>query len=224
MLTVSIDGACHNNGKSDCVSAGGCFFMSQSNPEAPQVFYTKSGFEKNSTNQRGEMTALLLALETIAKQSDPDVSIITDSEYLFNTISKGWLVNWPYKKWVTSLGTTVKNKDLWEKILAVKNNCEEKGIEITSAIHHIKGHCMTIGTMTAEEALQRDPTGETLMRLLMGKYSTIKDSTIDIAQQLSLKNNQFLLAPKILKRFIIMNMVADRVATSCVKKAQALQM
>lgn len=223
MLTVSIDGACHNNGKPDCVSAGGCFFMSQSNPEAPQVFYTKSGFENNSTNQRGEMTALLLALETIANQHDMDVCIITDSEYLFNAIHKEWIISWQNKNWLTSLGTFVKNRDLWEKIVATKETCENRGIEITNAIYHIKGHCITIGAMMAEEALQQDPTGEMLMRLLMGKYSTIKDSTVDIAQQLSLKNNQFPLTPKLLKRFIVMNMVADRVATSCVKKAQALQ-
>lgn len=223
MICVAIDGACRNNGKPNCISAGGCFFLSQSNPEAPQMFYTKSGFEKNSTNQRGEMTALLLALKILAKQKDPDINIITDSEYLFNTIHKNWIDSWQHKGWITSIGSPVKNKDLWQQIAEVKTECEDAGIEITSAIFHIKGHCISIGNVTAEEALQRDPTGEVLMRLLMGKYSSIKNDTIANIQRLSIKNNKFALSPKVLRRFVVMNMAADRIATSCVNKAQALQ-
>ena len=94
MLVISIDGACRRNGKPNCVSAGGVFIMHYNN--ALELTHTalKSNYELESTNQRGEMLALLTAIDYVydSKQSS---QVITDSEYLFNTMTKNWCGNWP---------------------------------------------------------------------------------------------------------------------------------
>jgi len=93
MLVISIDGACRRNGKPNCVSAGGVFIMHYNNTLELTHTALKSNYELESTNQRGEMLALLTAIDYVydSKQS---AQVITDSEYLFNTMTKNWVGNW----------------------------------------------------------------------------------------------------------------------------------
>ena len=108
MKTIAIDGACRRNGQPDCISAGSCFIVvEEDNVEQSFVI---SDHETMSTSQRGELTGLLLAFEHIAI-APVDTVIITDSEYLFNTITKRWVDRWVHNNWQTAEGTDVKNKD-----------------------------------------------------------------------------------------------------------------
>lgn len=74
-----------------------------------------SGFEKHTTNNRMELLAALKALQSL--QKDCCVTITTDSQYLYNGITK-WLENWRNRDWITSDGLPVKNRDLWESFAA----------------------------------------------------------------------------------------------------------
>ena len=76
MLVIAIDGACRRNGKPDCVSAGGVLVVQDN-----ETYRTLCVSEKGSTNQRGEMLALLEALRYIYDTPGNDALIITDSEY-----------------------------------------------------------------------------------------------------------------------------------------------
>ena len=78
MLLISIDGACRRNGKPDCVAAGGVFIQQFDKDLHLQQTSILSNYETSSTNQRGELLALLTALDHIwsAKQS---TQIVTDS-------------------------------------------------------------------------------------------------------------------------------------------------
>ena len=67
MLTISIDGACRRNGKPDCTASGGVFYYG--NTDGVKRCGVLSAYEYNSTNQRGELLALLKALD-FALQSD----------------------------------------------------------------------------------------------------------------------------------------------------------
>jgi ribonuclease HI len=231
MMILSIDGACRRNGKPDCMAAGGVFCLdidsSEPDPHKQKFESSKlSGFERNSTNQRGELLALKLALQYVCDNCDDEAQIITDSEYLFNAMTKAWYRSWQKKGWVTSTGGAVKNQDMWEEIMdLVDNTIELHDIELT--FYHIKGHCISIGPVTAADALRQDPTGETLHRLAMQQYKDTcgnpkQQLLLKDAQELSVKNNGFRLEPSILKRFVVLNLVADRVATECVEAAELL--
>ena len=69
------------------------------------------GGEEHTTNNRMELTAAIKALEKI--QAGDSAELFTDSSYLKNAFTKGWLANWKRKGWTTATGGLVLNKDLW---------------------------------------------------------------------------------------------------------------
>lgn len=69
------------------------------------------------TNNYAEMMAAILALDMIPENCA--VTLSSDSQYLVNGFAKGWLKNWKKNGWVSSSGTPVKNRDLWEKLDAL---------------------------------------------------------------------------------------------------------
>jgi ribonuclease HI len=79
-----------------------------------------SGKQSDTTNNIMEMTAILKALEECVERNIQEVCIFTDSQYVKNGISS-WIIGWKRKKWVTSSGTPVKNKDLWIAIDEARN-------------------------------------------------------------------------------------------------------
>jgi ribonuclease HI len=46
------------------------------------------------------------------------VAIHTDSAYIANAFEEGWIENWKRRGWMTSGRKPVKNRDLWEALLA----------------------------------------------------------------------------------------------------------
>ncbi|MGN0941034.1 MAG: ribonuclease HI [Selenomonadaceae bacterium] len=70
-----------------------------------------SGGEPSTTNNRMELRAGIEALRLLPDGSAVD--FYADSQYLQNAFVKHWIVSWKRKGWITSLGTPVKNKDLW---------------------------------------------------------------------------------------------------------------
>ena len=69
-----------------------------------------SGREKNTTNNRMELMAPIMALKKIKKTSE--VIIYTDSTYLKNGITI-WIKKWEKNNWKNTNKKPVKNKDLW---------------------------------------------------------------------------------------------------------------
>lgn len=222
MLLISIDGACRRNGKPDCVTASGVYIQKYDKDELISS-YPITDFEINSTNQRGELRALLAALVYL-NAGDDDALIVTDSEYIFNTMTKNWYTSWINSNWKTSTGSPVKNADLWESIVKIYNSCVDKCIN--AQFYHIKGHCIPFGSVTAERLLTQDDNGAALMKEVSSKYdavcSTSKKANLENANKLSVKNNGFELSPDILKRFVVANVMADLIATRCVEKVDAM--
>jgi ribonuclease HI len=74
-----------------------------------------SGGEQNTTNQRMEVTAACIALETI--DEGQVVTIYSDSSYLVNCMRRGWYKKWLENGWLNYLKEPVANRDLWERLL-----------------------------------------------------------------------------------------------------------
>jgi ribonuclease HI len=74
-----------------------------------------SGGEPDTTNNRMELMAAIMALETLT--SACSVTLHTDSQYVQKGIGE-WLPNWIRRGWKTAGGDPVKNKDLWQRLQA----------------------------------------------------------------------------------------------------------
>lgn len=222
-LLMSIDGACRRNGKPNCTASGGIFIRGIDEDGTCVGYATKSVFEYGSTNQRGELLALLMALKVTYKRQC-EANIITDSEYLFNAMTKQWYKNWLHNNWLTRDGYEVKNRDLWEQIALYADKCEILGYEVN--VYHIKGHVIPFGAVTARNALVEDPTGEKLYKLVCDKYDAVAPTKVDVfkyASELSVKNNGFPLElnGSVLKDWVTANVVADAIATKAVDEADS---
>ena len=215
MLRIAIDGACRRNGKPNCVASGGVFIQQYDDGDLKQTSVL-SAYEKGSTNQRGELLALMKALDYICA-SKQEAQIVTDSEYLFNAMTKDWHSRWQDNGWKTTTGEDVKNADIWREIRRLALMCAS---EVN--YYHIKGHCISFGKVTADKLLKLDPSAKLLHSAIAKKYDEsiiLKEDLFDAAQKLSVKNNGFMLSEQALKDFVVSNTTVDAIATKVVEAA-----
>ena len=89
------------------------------------------GGDAHTTNNRMELTAAIRALEKISDGSS--VELFTDSSYLKNAFTNGWLVKWKRNGWKTANKKPVLNRDLWLELDALISSRAVK-------FHWVKGH------------------------------------------------------------------------------------
>ena len=77
-----------------------------------------SGGEKATTNNRMEMTAAIVALESLKEPCA--VVLYTDSEYVQKGITE-WIHGWRRRGWKTADKKPVKNADLWQRLQTVES-------------------------------------------------------------------------------------------------------
>ena len=74
-----------------------------------------SGGERQTTNNRMELCAVLNALSAL---KEPCEAVLTsDSKYVIDSVSKGWVYSWQKKGWKKSDGKPALNVDYWERLL-----------------------------------------------------------------------------------------------------------
>jgi len=85
------------------------------------------GREKESTNNRMEMTGAISALREISDKKPivKKVIIHTDSSYLLNGITM-WVYAWQKNNWLTKTKESVLNRDLWEELFKLDYNLRMK--------------------------------------------------------------------------------------------------
>ena len=76
-----------------------------------------SGGEGETTNNRMELMAAIMALEVLERAST--LTVVTDSAYVKNGIT-GWLHGWKRNGWRTASKKPVKNDDLWQRLDAAQ--------------------------------------------------------------------------------------------------------
>ena len=100
-----------------------------------------SGNEKETTNNRMELTAPIMALKKIKTNSE--IVIYTDSTYVKNGITE-WIKKWEKNGWKNANKKPVKNKDLWVKLNEL---CQKNQI----TWRWVKGHSNDIYNNLADE-------------------------------------------------------------------------
>ena len=128
-LTAYTDGACSANGTSKA-KAGWAFVLLD---EDENLIAEGAGGVDNGTNNIGELTAIIKAIEAAAELSPEKLEIFSDSAYVVNAITNKWFINWERNGWLTSQNKPVKNKDLWLKLMKAMEEIEIK-------FSKVKGH------------------------------------------------------------------------------------
>jgi ribonuclease HI len=72
-----------------------------------------SGGFKFTTNNRMELMGVICALECL-KTSGNNITIYSDSQYVVNSVSKGWAFNW-----IRTNKKDAKNMDLWKRFVSL---------------------------------------------------------------------------------------------------------
>ncbi|MBQ3058265.1 MAG: ribonuclease HI [Clostridia bacterium] len=90
-----------------------------------------SGGEKDTTNNRMELTAVIMGLKALKEPCK--VHLTTDSKYVSDGISKGWAQSWKNNNWRKADKKPALNPDLWDELLSLLKLHE---VEIT----WVKGH------------------------------------------------------------------------------------
>ncbi|MBR0290187.1 MAG: ribonuclease HI [Selenomonadaceae bacterium] len=134
MIKIYTDGSCLGN-----PGAGGwaAVIVDEKN-HREEIF----GGEEHTTNNRMELTAAICALEKIS--AGEQVELFTDSNYLKNAFTNGWLVNWKRNGWKTATKNPVLNKDLWQKL-------DELISTHTVKFNWVKGHAGNIFNERCDE-------------------------------------------------------------------------
>jgi len=89
-----------------------------------------SGREDNTTNNRMELTAAIMALQSLEEAYQ--IEFHTDSQYLKNGITQ-WMAGWVRNGWLTANKQPVQNQDLWEELHEALQDHDLKW-------HWVKGH------------------------------------------------------------------------------------
>lgn len=98
------------------------------------------GSERNTTNNRMELTAAIEALQALKRPCSID--LYTDSEYLRKGITE-WLQNWKQRGWKTAAKKPVKNVELWQAL-------DEAVARHEINWHWVKGHSGNPGNERAD--------------------------------------------------------------------------
>lgn len=116
------DGACSGN-----PGPGGWGAVLLYGPHKKEI----SGFVLHTTNQRMELTAAIKGLEQLNRSCR--VNLYSDSAYLVNGFTKGWIENWQRNGWLNAKKEPVSNSDLWQALAELSNIHDIKWIKV-------KGH------------------------------------------------------------------------------------
>jgi len=121
-VTIYTDGACSGN-----PGPGGWGAILEYKGQRREI----SGGEKQTTNNRMELTGVISALSALKEPCI--VELYSDSKYVIDALEKGWVVSWRKKGWIKSDKKPALNPDLWEVLLNLTEKHEMH-------YHWVKGH------------------------------------------------------------------------------------
>ena len=129
-LKIYTDGGCSGNPG----PGGWAYVMITQTPEGNQIISQDKGSEKGTTNNRMELTAVIMALRALKTgiNSACQAVVYTDSQYVQKGITE-WIHTWKKNAWRTSSKSPVKNKDLWIELDSLAG-------ELSLKWEWVKGH------------------------------------------------------------------------------------
>lgn len=136
MIEIYTDGACRSNNRPG-KQPGSWAVVILKNNEIKDSF---GGYEKLTTNNQMELTAILQALQYIDRNKlNDEIVIYSDSMYCINAINL-WIDGWSKRNW-----KNVKNIELLKPIFLLKNKLNN------IKYSHIRGHTGNYGNELADK-------------------------------------------------------------------------
>ena len=126
-VNIYTDGACSGNQNENNFGGWGAILVY--GEHSKEIF----GGEKNTTNNKMELTAVMESLKSLNKDG-LNINIFSDSSYLVECFTKKWYVKWRQNGWKTYQKKPVENRELWEEILSLI----EKHSKVN--FYRVKGH------------------------------------------------------------------------------------
>jgi len=136
VVRVFTDGACKGN-----PGPGGWGAILRYGEHERELF----GGERDTTNNRMELTAVIKALESLKRACH--IELYTDSQYVRNGITV-WMRDWKRRGWKTADRKPVKNQDLWQRL-------DELAAGHEVHWHWVKGHAGHTENERADELANR---------------------------------------------------------------------
>ena len=128
-LKIFTDGGCQGNPG----PGGWAYVMILKTFQGESIAAQNKGAEKDTTNNRMELTAVISALRALKTMSLPrKTRVITDSQYVQKGITD-WIRAWKRNSWRTSDKKPVKNQDLWMELDSLAE-------EFSIAWEWVRGH------------------------------------------------------------------------------------
>ena len=142
-MLLFTDGACSGN-----PGPGGWAFILRDVKTNKEL--TGSGGERDSTNNRMEMQAVIQGLGALKKRCR--VELYSDSSYVLQGL-QSWIHGWKKRGWKTVSGTAIQNKDLW---LLLDSQIKRHA----ATVRWIKGHNGDKWNEKADELARMGSSGE----------------------------------------------------------------
>ena len=128
-LKIYTDGGCSGNPG----PGGWAYLMVLETFQGAKIIAQDKGAERETTNNRMEISAVIAALRALKKMDVPrQVTVYTDSQYVQKGITE-WIRLWKRNSWRTSDKTPVKNQDLWLELDSIAG-------ELSIKWEWIRGH------------------------------------------------------------------------------------
>ena len=121
-VTIYTDGACSGN-----PGPGGWGAILEYMGHEKEL----SGGERNTTNNRMELTAVIEGLKALKEPCV--VELYSDSKYVIDALEQGWAVGWRGRGWKKADKKPALNPDLWGTLLDL---CQIHKVNL----HWVKGH------------------------------------------------------------------------------------
>ena len=150
---IHIDGSCIGN-----PGPGGYGIYAVCNGEAIQ----RQGGEPDTTNNRMELMAAIIALKTLDQPSD--VRIVTDSQYVQKGMT-AWIYNWKRNGWRNAKRKPVENVDLWTRLEAAARRHRVEWI-------WVRGHDGNPGNERAHQLAEEAAREQYAIRSSGGRYAS----------------------------------------------------
>ena len=107
-VDIYTDGACSGN-----PGVGGYGVILSYNGQEKEI----AGGEEYTTNNRMELTAVIVGLEALKEPCE--VTVYSDSKYVVDAMNKGWAEKWHDNNWMRNSKEPALNPDLWEELLGL---------------------------------------------------------------------------------------------------------
>ena len=144
-VDIYTDGACSGN-----PGAGGYGAVLLYNGARKEL---SAGY-RTTTNNRMEMLAVIKALECLKEPCS--VTLYSDSKYVVDSVTKGWVYSWQKKNWIKSDKKKALNVDLWERLLPLLKKHDVSFV-------WVKGHADNVENERCDELARTALAGENLL-------------------------------------------------------------